>query len=661
MEPERVLVIEDDQDVSALIQHLLSEDGLIVQTAGTGEEGITLFSPQEVDLVVLDAMLPGLSGWEVCQRIKDQHAVPYVPVLMLTARAALRDRVRGLEAGADDYLTKPFDIDELLAHVRAMLRIRRAEVKLWRHARDLEALNAIAGAVNSSLDLEQILSLAVVQLATTAGARVGTIWLQDEDGTGYSLAAHTGLAVDQIGDLQHVRRLRSLATRVVREGKPLAVEAPDDDDLLGQCVAGLRSVVYLPLTSKETTLGLLALGSDQPATFGTPLVQLLTTLVTTVAVATDNARLYTQTRRIADTDSVTSLYNHRFMQDAIETEIQRANRSRRSFAITMVDLDNFKAFNDTFGHPAGDQLLRDTAKTLTAACRKTDRVGRYGGDEFILLLPETNADQAGALADRIQASFAGLAVHGNQPRVPVSLSIGIAVYPFDSAVRQDLIKAADQALYQAKRQGGGRARVAGGSVARAQAGAENPVAHLESLIGVVDSRTGFSRDHAELSARYAALLARHLGLPEETQQAARLAGLLHDVGNIGVPAELLSRGGPLSPDEYEVVKQHVILSEMLIEQVPHVADVVQAVIHHHERWDGGGYPRGLRGEQIPLLGRLMMVVSAYAAMVAPRPYRDARDAEEALAELVKGAGRQFDPALVAVMRRVVSAAAPQAG
>jgi HD-GYP domain-containing protein (c-di-GMP phosphodiesterase class II) len=209
-------------------------------------------------------------------------------------------------------------------------------------------------------------------------------------------------------------------------------------------------------------------------------------------------------------------------------------------------------------------------------------------------------------------------------------------------------------MYQAKRQGGGRARVASGSLTRVVGREESPVAHLESLIGVVDSRTGFSRDHAELTARYAALLARQLGLSEETAQALRVAGLLHDVGNIGVPSELLSRPGPLTPDELEVVKQHVILSEMLIEHVPYATDVVQAVIHHHERWDGAGYPRGLRGEQIPLVGRLMMVASAYAALVAPRPYRPARTPDEALAALTQGAGSQFDPALVAVMRRVVS-------
>ena len=644
--PERILLIEDDADVSLLVKQLLQEEGYEVRLAGSAEEAEALFDPQVVDLIVVDAMLPGMSGWDFCLRLKERQSRPYVPILMLTARAALTDRVRGLEAGADDYLTKPFDIDELLAHVRAMLRIRRIESRLWQHARDLEALNAIAATVNSSLDLTQILSQAIAQVTATAQARVGAIWLTDEESGALQLVAHAGLTPEEAAALRRIRRLRALSQRDQGAGEPVVIAEAGSDDLLGRAVTGLAASIHLPLVSKGTTIGLLALGSDRPDAFSSTLVRLLSTLAITIAVAADNARLYAQTRRIADTDQLTGLYNHRYMQDAIEAETHRSSRSRRPFALMMLDLDNFKAYNDQFLHPMGDQLLRQVARLLTSICRKTDSVGRYGGDEFIILAPETNAEQASALAERIQRAANELFATVQPGPGVVSLSIGIAVYPYDGAVRQELIKAADRAMYEAKGQGGARARVAGGAAASGEQQGRGPFAHLESLVNAVDGRTGFSRNHAQWSARFAVLLARRLGLPEETQQAVRIAGLLHDVGNIGIPRELLTRAGQLTPDERAVIQQHVILSEMLIEQVPYLNAVLEAVIHHHERWDGTGYPRGLRGEQIPLLGRLLAVATAYAAMRSRRPYRSALSQAQALRELRAGAGTQFDPAMV---------------
>jgi diguanylate cyclase (GGDEF)-like protein len=666
--PNTILLVEDDPDVSTLIQQLLAEDGYRVLVAASGEEGRQQFDPLVVDLVVLDTMLPGMSGWELCREIKRDQPRPFVPVLMLTARSGLQDRVRGLDAGADDYLTKPFDIDELLAHVRAMLRIRRAEVKLWRHAQELEVLNAVATAVNSSLDLTEILSLAIVRMTETARASVGAIWLNDAGDASYRLVAQTGLTAEQVQALQHDRPIGgtldnlSPGTPGSHNGHTAAgsweLAAGNGGDPLRPILPRLTSVISLPLTSKAATLGLLALGSERADAFDPALVKLLHTLAATVAVAADNARLYSQTRRIADTDPVTGLFNHRYMQDAIESEIYRSQRTRRPFAIMMMDLDNFKAYNDTFFHQAGDQLLRETATMLTAICRKIDSVGRYGGDEFIILLPETNAEQAKVLAGRIQTTFETLPGRRQTNQVAVGLSVGVAIYPFDSAVRQQLINAADTALYQAKRGGKSRTIVARGSAPIARPADQSSLDHLAGLVRTSSQRTGFEQSHAEQTAHYAGLLAAHIRLPESLVAAVRIAGLLHDVGNIGIPAELLSRPGPLSDEEIEVVRQHVILSEMLIDQVPHIEPVMQAVIHHHERWDGLGYPRGLRGELIPLLGRLLMVADAYAAMRAPRPYRPALTQEEALIELERGAGRQFDPALVsalsAVLREVVA-------
>lgn len=461
--PLRILLIEDDPDVLALIRQLLTESGFAVEAAASGEQGLTLFDPQTIDLIILDAMLPGLSGWEVCQQLKSQPLRPYVPILLLTARAGLQDRVGGLEAGADDYLTKPFDIDELLAHVRALLRIRAAEVRLWQYTRELEVLNAVASAVNSSLELKETLSLALARVAAAADAVAGGIWLAEEEGAVFRLAAEVGLTPEQSAEAMQLPRSHPVVSRVLAEGEPTLLRPAGGASLDGLLPA-TAALVLLPLASKGIPVGLLGLGSERPDAFPPEIRRLLSTLGITIAVAADNARLYAQARHVADTDPVTGLYNHRYMQDAVENELSRAARSNRPFVIMMIDVDRFKRYNDTYGHPAGDHLLHETARLLTGACRRTDSVGRYGGDEFIILLPETNGEQAGILAERIQVAYGALAADRDHSQVGVSLSIGIAVFPVAGQSRQELIHAADAAMYRSKHRGGGRVAIASPSL-----------------------------------------------------------------------------------------------------------------------------------------------------------------------------------------------------
>lgn len=375
-------------------------------------------------------------------------------------------------------------------------------------------------------------------------------------------------------------------------------------------------------------------------------LKLLEGVVAVSSPAIHNAQLYEVARQQADTDSLTGILNHRRIHERIEEEIERARCYRHPFAIVLVDVDGFKLFNDVYGHPVGDRVLQLVAEALRASVRVTDFVGRYGGDEFMLMLPETDAAGAMEVGRRVLSDVGGRELIVNGSRLPIALSLGIACFPHDSGNKHELIAHADTALYESKGSGGRTIRHTHASRKDWLDAQGNTFNVLEGLVQAVDAKDHYTREHSEVVTDAALLLARRLNLSDETHRALRIAGLLHDVGKIGIPDHVLKKPGKLTVEEYEVMKQHVVLSEMIIKGVPQLNDVLDAVAHHHERYDGKGYPYGKGLDEIPLLGRIMAVADAYSAMCMDRPYRKGMSWPDVRVELQYGAGSQFDPVLV---------------
>ncbi|MDP2661429.1 MAG: diguanylate cyclase, partial [Dehalococcoidia bacterium] len=308
----------------------------------------------------------------------------------------------------------------------------------------------------------------------------------------------------------------------------------------------------------------------------------------------------------------------------------------------------FKLFNDTYGHPEGDRVLRDVAALLSENTREFDVLARYGGDEFIALLPETGQAQARVVAERVRRSLSERAYASHDGgNIPIRMSFGIATYPQDARGCQRLVGSADANLYLSKQHGGDLI-----TANETEGGEVIPkLGHfgvLDGLVTAVDNKDHYTRQHSEDVTNFAVSLAQRMGLSEDTVRTLRIAGLLHDVGKIGVPDRVLHKPGRLDDDEMSVIKQHASLGEMIIKGVPNTLEVMAAVGAHHEKFDGSGYPRGLQAQNIPLLGRILAVADAYSAMVADRPYRKGLSVEQAQAELLRVAGSQLDPELVRV-------------
>jgi diguanylate cyclase (GGDEF)-like protein/putative nucleotidyltransferase with HDIG domain len=353
--------------------------------------------------------------------------------------------------------------------------------------------------------------------------------------------------------------------------------------------------------------------------------------------------------KLALTDPLTGLGNHRHFHDRLERELIDAERHDRPFSLCLVDVDDFKRINDLFGHPAGDNVLSQLATTL----RQNGEAFRLGGDEFALLLPdyaETAAvESATAIIERIAAIK--LDHMGS-----VTVSAGIATFPRQAPDRGELIRLADSALYWAKENGKNRVHVYRPDVVelaelRRLAVGPDRAARFRaaaSLAKAVDLRDTYTGSHSARVAELAARVAARLGLDQEQIELSRLAGSLHDLGKLAIPEEILRKPGPLTGPERLILERHPQIGFRMLDSLG-IDPVADWILHHHERWDGTGYPDRLPGDEIPLGARIIFVVDAYDAMTSDRVYRGRLTREDALAELERCAGTQFDPSVVAAL------------
>jgi diguanylate cyclase (GGDEF)-like protein/putative nucleotidyltransferase with HDIG domain len=350
--------------------------------------------------------------------------------------------------------------------------------------------------------------------------------------------------------------------------------------------------------------------------------------------------------RLAHTDPLTGLGNHRHFHERLARELEQALRYDRPLALCLVDVDDFKRINDSFGHPMGDSVLSQVATRL----RQTGEAFRLGGDEFAVLLPGYEASEALTAAESIIDRVASLELG----RVgAITVSAGIALAPEHARERDELLKLVDGALYWAKEYGKNRVRVfrpdvvelaelkrlasAGDRAARVRAAA--------SLARAVDARDAYTGSHSQRVAQLAVRLAARLGLSHEELELTQLAASLHDVGKLALPEDLLRKPAPLSEPEWATLKQHAQIGFRMLESLG-VDPVAEWVLHHHERWDGTGYPDRLAGTEIPVGARIIFVADAYDAMTSDRLYRARCSDAEAVAEIVRCAGTQFDPSVV---------------
>jgi diguanylate cyclase (GGDEF)-like protein len=368
------------------------------------------------------------------------------------------------------------------------------------------------------------------------------------------------------------------------------------------------------------------------------------------------ARFAVQLSEAARSDPLTGLMSRRAFEELLDQELGRARATGHPLSVIVGDIDWLGLVNARHGHSTGDAVLQMVARDMQKWKRRIDAAARIGGEEFALLLPETDEGGAFLVAERLRR--AAHRTFAEEP-LPVTISFGVASYPDHGREPGAILTAASSAMAAAKDMGKDRSVIFSSEIARvlaARPGPDHAGLQLATVIGLaeaLDIRDAGTTGHSHTVGRLCELTARRLGLPPERVERVCIAGVLHDVGKIGVSDRLITKPGPLDSDEWQQIRTHPEIAARLLAN-PEFDDLRSWILAHHERPDGKGYPAGLSGEDIPLEAHILAVADAYEAMTADRPYRPALGQEAARAELEAGAGSQFDAQVVSALLEVLS-------
>lgn len=520
---------------------------------------------------------------------------------------------------------------------------------------ELSVITHLASILSSSLDIREIYDEFVKELAKVVDVDLSIISLVEGDELNLFAISSAGSSAWQTGDKLPAK---GTATEwVVTHKAPLFVPNLSEESRFWTAKhhleSGIQSMVFLPLIVNNKPIGSLGLGSRRPNAYSRRQVQLLSQLASRIATPIENARLYAEAEQRARIDQLTGLWNRRHLEERIQVEIGRHSRYGGTFSLIILDLDFFKAFNDSYGHLAGDRLLKQLGEVMRDSIRATDEAFRYGGDEFAILLPQTSLRDAYEVAERVRDRIASeIKIDG----VSVTASFGLASWPVDGVRINEIIAAADIALYYAKQSGGNQSHAISEILIPTPKPPTKPEVEpdrsafnlISALAAAVDAKDHYAYKHSQKVREYAVALAKSLNLAPADITRISTCALLHDVGKIGISDEILNKKGKLTKEEWQVIKSHPQLGADIVSNVPELASCLAGILYHHEYYDGSGYPAGLKGEAIPLDARILCIVDAFAAMTSARPYRAALSVEEAVQELKRGAGKQFDPNLVKV-------------
>ncbi|MCF8011799.1 MAG: diguanylate cyclase [Clostridiales bacterium] len=361
---------------------------------------------------------------------------------------------------------------------------------------------------------------------------------------------------------------------------------------------------------------------------------------------------------IANTDYLTGLYNHRYLQEGLGYYFN--NEKYVPLSLIIIDIDNFKDYNDIYGHLKGDDLINSISQVIKENTPGTSFSARYGGDEFAIVLPEFDSSEADKIAENIRKKIEGYGFNTNEYKhiKKITVSCGIASRHYRANTSQEVIKNADQALYKAKSLNKNRVELYSSIfddlLKTVEEEEVNLIYSFHTLLRVINAKDKYTYGHSERVMEYSFKIGIKSGLDKEDLTLLRYAAFLHDIGKIEIDRNLLNKPTNLNDQEFKIFKNHCRWGYDILKAVPHLNRAAEIILYHHENYNGSGYLAGLRGEEIPLLSRIIRIADSYDAMTSSRPYRNAIPEQKALDEIKRGSGTMYDPDLVKLFVEQIS-------
>lgn len=594
-------------------------------------------------------------------------------------------------AQGNDRAFRPGDDDKLaLTICNNMASIIRADQAIFKIRQDgmrEQLINRVTQVIRQSpKEVDQILEELVQALQEYFNLTLCVVSLYDQNNTSF----HKSKVAGEMATEHNVER-QKLAEELFQDlrdefsnGNVLILDHSETEKRLKarglDVPQDMNMVIIAPLIHRENLKAALALFSTNDKQFPPADMKMVVGLAERVAADLAHKELFEQVERQAVTDPMTGLYNRRYFGEQFSREIDRNQRFGHPFSYIIIDLDFLKKINDSLGHQFGDAAIKHIANVIKKCVRDVDTTARYGGEEFVVLLPETDVGGARVVAERMCQAIREEPVEGIGI---VTASIGVSTFPYDAQDRDKLTELADQALYLAKHRGrnqvcsvsedlrptlterGEEALEVQKATMKAKAeefasidlkliAEHGLLGILGAVIKMIEAKDAYSTDRSPRAADYAGKLAQALHLSREHSTIISLSAILNNIGKISVPEEILQKKEALTEDELAVIRNSPSIGAKLLEPAKHLHRVASVVESYHEHWDGSGYPKGLKGEQIPLESRIIGLVDAYVAMTSDRPHRQAMTSKEAAAVLQAGAGKEWDPRLVKLFLSVLN-------
>lgn len=423
----------------------------------------------------------------------------------------------------------------------------------------------------------------------------------------------------------------------------------------------MNTEIMVPIRHMDELVGVVIISgrsNNTPYSFGE--TEFLQIIVNNAAAIIENAKTIELIQTQSITDELTKLKNHRYFQDTANEWIKEKKYPR--FGLAMIDIDQFKIYNDLYGHASGDVALKRIAEIIQTVTTETEMLVRYGGEEFVVLFPDCSVEEVYKRAERIRETVEDEFLLSKDIREFLTVTVGISNYTVNGSTLEELITKADKAVHQGKQSGRNKTiiyREENDNSININSEVQQKIkdaflSSIYALAATIDAKDHYTYGHSSNVSVLSAALAKKAGFSAEQIELVKNAGLLHDIGKVGIPESVLSKPGLLTDDEYVTMQGHVVQSINIIKHIPNLIDTVPAVISHHERYDGAGYPRGIKGKSIPILGRVICIADSFDAMTTDRPYRKGLSLEQAVYELKKNSGTQFDPSLVKIFIAMVT-------